>query len=277
MPAFLIVLLNILKYTGIVLGALLAFILILLLVLLVFPFSYRANGSYMNGDIDANGFITFLHLASFKFRYSDRFEGKFKILFFTHYLDEDKVKKEKSKKSKKKKEDSEPKNLLIEDYESDEYKKLRAEHSEEDFKTESKKIAHTEDDSNKKSKNDKIYVKIKKYLKILKTDEFKEAFSMVKEHAFKILKALLPRRFKVDAKVSFDDPSVTGEVLMIAGMLYPLFEDKVTVEGDFEAGPNIEVYGKVNGHFNLAYLLIHACKIYFNKNIRKIIKLFEGV
>lgn len=130
--------------------------------------------------------------------------------------------------------------------------------------------------SKKDFENPGFYDKIKKYIEIIESKRFKRAFEYSKDKILKLLKHILPKRFKIYGEVGFDDPSVTGQILVITSMLIPIVGDKINIRGNFEE-PVIDIRGNLKGRITLFKVLWTLAVLYFNKNIRKIIKMFREV
>ncbi len=130
--------------------------------------------------------------------------------------------------------------------------------------------------SKKDFENRSFYDKIKKYIEIIESKRFKRAFEYSKDKIFKLIKHILPRRFNIYGEVGFDDPSVTGQILVITSMLIPIVGDKINIRGNFEE-PVIDIEGKLKGRITIFKVLWTLAVLYFNKNIRKIIKMFREV
>lgn len=286
------VFLKILSLIFIVLLCLLGFILALLLLLLIVPVRYNGKGSIKEEDINFvfKADILF-HLVSLSYRYKDEEPLKIKFMFFK--LKKSKNKKDhKDKKSKEKTENDEGNSKENLDFDKEGF----SDETESDDRitdSESEKVNVTQTDSNKeaetedKEKEDRqkeaedlnktsVYDKIKKYLEIIKSDLFKRTFKRSKNKVKKIVKMILPRRFSVDGIIGFDDPSTTGSVLMVTSVLYPLIHKNIHICGDFE-NKVIDIKLKFKGHITLLILLITLGSLYFDKNIRKLIKLFREV
>lgn len=135
------------------------------------------------------------------------------------------------------------------------------------------KADKTKEKSNTKSS---FYDKLKAYIEILKSDLFKKTYKKVRKKIVRALVIVLPRNWHIDAIVGFDDPALTGKILAITGMLYPIISKHISVKGDFE-NEQINIACSLKGHFTLAIVLFTFLKLYFNKNIKKLIKLFKEV
>lgn len=119
-----------------------------------------------------------------------------------------------------------------------------------------------------------ISCKIAYYRDILEGEPFKRALSLCKGELLSIAKSLKPDQFEAQLVVGLADPASTGEVLAVCGMLYPLLGGHVDVAGDFE---NKRLEGRVfiKGKLRFFTFLRVALKIYFNRDIKKLIRLFK--
>ena len=115
---------------------------------------------------------------------------------------------------------------------------------------------------------------IQYYREVLLSDEFGRSFALCREQAGVVLKELKPDRVEVDLIVGTGDPASTGEVLAVCGMLYPVFGPKVRIAGDFERA-HLEGYVFIKGKIRAFTFLRVAWKLYRNKDIRTLIKLFK--
>ena len=115
---------------------------------------------------------------------------------------------------------------------------------------------------------------IQYYREVLLSDEFGRSFALCREQAGVVLKELKPDRVEVDLVVGTGDPASTGEVLAVCGMLYPVFGPKVRIAGDFERA-HLEGYVFIKGKIRAFTFLRVAWKLYRNKDIRTLIKLFK--
>ena len=79
-----------------------------------------------------------------------------------------------------------------------------------------------------------IWENIEYYTDILRSDTFKQAFSLCKDELFSIFSYIRPRKFQADLTIGMDDPAAMGKILSYYGMLYPLIGSCVNVIPDFE-------------------------------------------
>ena len=75
---------------------------------------------------------------------------------------------------------------------------------------------------------------IEHYIEIIKRNEVKQAFYVCKRRIWLLIKHILPKKMKVNAVYGFDDPSTTGYVLAVYGMLPSAIGKKIILHPDFE-------------------------------------------
>lgn len=119
-----------------------------------------------------------------------------------------------------------------------------------------------------------IWENIEYYTDILRSDTFKQAFLLCKDELFSIFSYIRPRKFQADLTIGMDDPAATGKILSYYGMLYPLIGSCVNVIPDFER-KRMEGTVFIKGKIRLFNFIKAALRIYFNKDIRKLLKLFK--
>ena len=109
---------------------------------------------------------------------------------------------------------------------------------------------------------------------VLTSEEGHSTLALVKRELGNLFKHITPRKFKLDLHFGFDDPSTTGQVMGIAGMLYPLWNYDITLCPDFEqkvmAG---KVY--IRGRIRVFTLIRIAWRVYFNKNLKKVLAMLK--
>lgn len=127
----------------------------------------------------------------------------------------------------------------------------------------------------------KIYDKIKEilhnikyYTEMIQSDSFQNAFRYSKNELWKLIKKLIPGKIKATLLVGTGDPASTGNILAIHGILYPLIGNHVVITPDFE-NKIVEGDFLVKGKITLFRILITALRIYFHKDIRRLIKEFK--
>lgn len=268
--------LHILLYIGLLLLGILVLCLFLIFLILFVPIFYKGNFKYENGT-DIYGIIKggwLFNLISFSLKYKDNPAFRTKVFGFTvnkkkkeEAFDdfvpdyEGEIKREENSLSKEEKED-----IKTEDSASDNV--FIKENNTNNEKDNLKK----EKDEKKESSNEGLITKIMKYIEIIKSETFKKAFSKNKTKIAKFLKRILPRKLKIEGSVGFEDPSVTGSVLAVTGMLYPLIGKYIRITGNFEK-EEILVKGNMKGRITIFSLIFTGLQIYLNKDIKKVIKM----
>ena len=282
------VLLTILKVIGIIILALIALVLLIVLMVLFIPVRYRGKIYFKKTpdiDLSVTWFFKFLNI-SLKFK--DELDISAKVAwFFTVFSnkedskDEQKIelgnkdafeketeeksllKKEKSaslkgdniKEVKEHKRDTE--NTLT--IKADELNKQEKKHSKAVKKAKDKKK-----DKKNKSLPEKILEKAKDIHYIITNDENRLIFMKMLEKVKKIIVHLLPKKIVGYFKFGFEYPSVTGQVLEILAVFYPLYKD------DFKIIPMfydeiIEVDISFKGRLRIFYAAYIGLLLWLNK------------
>lgn len=293
-------LLNILKIIGMILLCILGLILLLALLVLFVPIRYRLKAARRVQDdepIRVDVKVTWLlHLISASFRYPEAAYLKVKVLgisvFSTEKKEEDKAKTEKMQNTQDQAEPGqeeskiETKSETIIQKESDdvEFEKELEEklQEEEEIPTlikffqkllqKLKNIKYTILQICDKIKH--IVRNVRYYLAVIRSNCFQRAFLLCKEEVFSLIKSVLPRKIKGNFLVGTGDPASTAQVLAIHGMLYPFIGNHITITPDFE---NTIVEGDlfVKGRITVFKVLKTAIKVYFNRDVRKVLRLLK--
>lgn len=72
------------------------------------------------------------------------------------------------------------------------------------------------------------------YRGLLTEEESLKTVRLIRTHLIKLLSHVKPGRLSVNLTVGADDPSITGKVLAVNGMLYPWIGEAVCITPDFE-------------------------------------------
>lgn len=287
------VLLLILKILGIVLLVLLGILLALLLIVLFVPVRYQGSGYREEGDpvpVHVQLKVTWLlHLVRVSFIYPEEAFLKVKVLFFRILPAKEKKKKDSNKKEadgKKPKTDKKEAGSDVSDTASDQKISDEGNAAEEDGGDDRRTLSDFVRKlffaiRNIKYTIRKIYDKIKHiihniryYIKILQTESFKRAFVLCREQLLRLMKIVLPRKVSGTFTIGMEDPAATGQILSIYGILYPLIGDSITVIPDFEK-PVMEGSFRFKGKITAFTLIRIAAKIYFDKDLKRVICLFK--
>ena len=117
---------------------------------------------------------------------------------------------------------------------------------------------------------------IQYYHEVLDSDPFRQSLASCKRELSWLLKKMKPNKFEADFIVGMEDPATTGEILAVYGILYPLIGQHVRVVGDFDCEKtHIEGQLHIRGRMSVITFLRVAGRIYFNKDIKKLIKLLK--
>lgn len=296
------ILLTILKILGIILLVLLGIILTVILSVLFVPVRYRLDA---HRDLQEQAPVYaavkatwLLHLISVFFSYPDAAYVCVKLFGITLYRSdrEKKPKKTKKKKEPKKQENSEenPEENTVKSEETLEESTEPTESAEtadsdgfEDEETEEKptfkeffsklwdkikNIQYTITQICDKIKH--IVKNIKYYIKVIQSNTFKNAFSLCSGELFKLLKSIRPRKVKGKLLIGTGDPASTGQVLAIYGILYPFIGNHIDITPDFEQ-QIVEGELLVKGKITVFKALKMAVVIFFNKDVRRLLKLLK--
>lgn len=115
---------------------------------------------------------------------------------------------------------------------------------------------------------------IQYYREVLQSDAFQHSWELCKEQIGILLRTLKPDKFEADLIVGTGDPASTGEILAVYGMLYPFFGEHVRIAGDFDRA-HVEGHLFIKGKIRAFTFLRVAWKVYRNKDIRTLVKLFK--
>lgn len=287
------VLLLILKILGIVLLVFLGILLALLLIVLFVPVRYQGSGYREEGDpvpMHVQLKVTWLlHLVRVSFIYPEEAFLKVKVLFFQILPAKEKKKKASNKKEadgKKPKTDKKEVGSDVSDTASDQKISDEGNTAVEDGGDDRRTLLDFVRKlfsaiRNIKYTIRKIYDKInhiihniRYYIKILQTESFKKAFMLCREQLLRLMKIVLPRKVSGTFTIGMEDPAATGQILSIYGILYPLIGDSITVIPDFEK-PVMEGSFRFKGKITAFTLIRIAAKIYFDKDLKRVICLFK--
>lgn len=115
---------------------------------------------------------------------------------------------------------------------------------------------------------------IQYYLSILKSDAFSQAFGVCKHQIWELLRSIRPRKIKGSVLIGTGDPAGTGQIFAVYGILYPFLGSRIVVTPDFERKV-IAGEIRVKGKATVFHLVKAAWIIYFNKDLRHILKMFK--
>lgn len=120
----------------------------------------------------------------------------------------------------------------------------------------------------------KIWENIEYYLNVLQSDAFRQSFALCKNELGKVFSYIKPRKFQADLIIGMGEPASTAQILAYYGMLYPFIGNNVNIVPDFE-NKRMEGNVLIKGKIKLFTFLRAALHIYFNKDIKRLLKLFK--
>lgn len=296
------ILLGILKWLGIILLALLILILLIVLVVMLSPIRYRLQGekkeelcgtfgvSWLFGAVKVDGGYT----------PAEQLKLKVKVLWFTLMGGEEKPKKEKKPKKKKapkkeelkpdiqaaekkeepkaepKKEEAKPKvkQQRMEQKQPKTVRRVKLSEIEEKPPTEDTEIVLLDEDETfftgeeTAEKKGKIPPVVKEIWSI---EDKKGIFRALGKLLKRLMKGILPGDIFVKATVGTGDPTTTGYVLALAGMLTAKFGNDIQIKGDFTKAAAEDVEVAVKGRIVLSKLVWAVLAFVLTKPVRKAI------
>lgn len=280
------ILLGILKIAGILLGFLLGILLLILICLLFCPVVYQGGGEKNSDFIKGNLKISWLFRGiSLKIWYEESTHYSVRILGISTERLKGIFKGWAGKEEKK---ERQTKLTAVQDNSgADKKKEYTGQSAKEAIQNEMKKAEENPslDEQSKRKRIgktfqdfrltlEKICDKIKKAKKLLKSEQMKRT----KTWMFKEIKALIfhikPKKLQGNIRFGMEDPCLTGEILAVAGVFYPLYGEYFTIEPFFEEQileGEVFFRGRIYG----IYFALLAWRIFQNRDLRFIIKKFK--
>lgn len=298
------ILLLILKIIGITLLVVLG----ILLLILLFPVTYKISGQLDEKDyslkIKAGWLFSLLHF-SLNVEKKQDMKMKFRILGIpVNIFNREKKQKKKHKKEEKEGVASEkaaeelPKqniteNKRITDDEEQENANIRKEEispkeekresSDNGFLNKIKKLFLRIKNTIKriianikKTANDiqGMIDKVKHFKKVITSSVTKKAYRYAKKILNKLFKHIMPGKIKADINFGFEEPDLTGKTLGYIAVTASAFNvnmKRINIVPDFEKSV---LKGRIcmKGHIVVGIVLIYLMKLYFNKEIHYLVK-----
>ncbi len=274
------VVLFILKIIGIVILSIIGLLLLILLILLFVPIRYQIQ-SQKDEKLSASAKVSFLmHLLHIDIEYFDDINYKVRVFGFQIFPKKRNVSDKREKKRKPATQTTDtPTKPPQEQIEKFTNAKLESEHNREEHK-------NTETESRQKnkkkkftfrSKYDKIMKdikRIKKNISLIQQEKTKKAISKCKEQLIYVLKKILPRKMKGTISFGLDDPSLTGQIYGLYAMLYGVHHGKIIAIPYFDE--SVFKYNiQLKGHIRIYTVLIVFLKLYFDKDVKRLIRIFK--
>lgn len=141
------------------------------------------------------------------------------------------------------------------------------------------KIWHFPSDCIKKLKKIKLTFrticdKIKQCYTFLQMNTTKAAFRFIKGKVKLLLRHILPRKIWGNLTFGLDDPAVTGQILAVAGICYPVYKENLRITPVFDQ-KILEGELKLRGRICCGYLLLIGWQIFWNKDVKVTYQRFQ--
>lgn len=315
------IILEILKWIGIVLLTVLSLVILILLSVLFIPIRYKVKGQYEDEPDAAVTVSWFFHLIHFKIRFRKKLVWQVRI-FGILFMGSEKRKKIRKPKSQKDRSDAEVHKKDMQSTEQSEEPGFQAEtelskcaeileppnqpqtQKQPQIPMTSESDAEVTQPRKHRIKNffffirkiwskiihamrnirytmKKICDKIKQvhdhiayYHGVITGEEGQAVIRLIKTELGKLLLHIAPEKCRINVSFGFDDPATTGQIMAILGMIYPIWSYDISIHPDFE---NTLIKGNVyiRGRIRLFTLIRIAWKVYFNKNLKKVLVLLR--
>lgn len=269
------VLLRILSTIGIILLILIGILIALLLLVLFFPFVYKAR-IVKKEDLTASATVKWLFgLLTVPVEFAEKkLEWDVRIAGFSlkPLLNGDKKKKPKKKKKKAKKQPViMPGEKADKQVAKDAKAAAKAEIRIRQGKSrESRKIY--EEGENEGSFAERLKEKLISLYETAKIAvKVGQAYTAVRKKIFKIVRHVMPKKIRGMLHFGFEDPSATGKTLGMICAVYPVLPAELELVPDFEKAV-FECDLLIRGRIFLIYIVVMGLRIYFTKEVRAAIK-----
>ena len=301
----------ILKIIGILLLSIISLLLIIIALLLFVPIRYRIIANkFEDSDFYAEIKLTWLlHFINILIKYTDDLYYKVRVILIP-IKKSDNLKKHKNNSKKAKPDSNDTKSIDERENISD--KSVNEDISDNEISKDKEEIVSTsyldenDDDNIKFDENKGIIYKIRfvltkffeflfnikeklneayntvvnivkdidYYINALKDERNKKVISLCLSQASSIINNIKPKVFNGNLTIGIDDPYTMGQILSIYGILFPIIHDKITINPVYDKKV-IEGDLYIKGHISIFVLIRAAIKIYFNRDYKRMIKIFK--
>ena len=294
----LMIILAVLKWIGIILLGILALLTGILLLVLIWPITYHAEGSYQDKLLINARAGWFLGLLKIRLSYAEKLNISVRVSGIPIRSRSEKPSPDKQKTSHEPVSEPVEEEKPARDADKDAVTvKIPADH----YKSNTETNKHTQTDTQRsepdmddrlsllteklisffcriQDKYNNVDSKLRKlqkdldfYVRLIKKEEAQRLIQRFFRVTGRILTHIRPRRLHVTAYIGMEDPSVTGQILAIQGLLYPWIAEKVFIFPDFEE-EKIDVRFLISGHTVLGVLLICILNLVMNKDFLTVLR-----
>lgn len=301
----------ILKIIGIILLSIISLLLIIIALILFVPIRYRIIANkFEDSDFYAEIKLTWLlHFINILIKYTDDLYYKVRVILIP-IKKSDNLKKHKNNSKKTKPDFDDTKS--IDEGENISDKSVNEDISDNEISKDKEEIVSTsdldenDDDNIKFDENKGIIYKIRfvltkffeflfnikeklneayntvvnivkdidYYINALKDERNKKVISLCLSQASSIINNIKPKVFNGNLTIGIDEPYTMGQILSIYGILFPIIHDKITINPVYDKEV-IEGDLYIKGRISVFVLIRAAIKIYFNRDYKRMIKIFK--
>ena len=116
--------------------------------------------------------------------------------------------------------------------------------------------------------------KIRQWNTYLHSEQFRDAFRVIKDQGIPLLRHVLPRKAEGTVEFGMEDPADTGELLGAAAMFFALIPEDLRIVPDFTQR-KLEADVTLRGHMILLPVLVRTLRIFLNKNVKTLIRVIR--
>lgn len=301
----------ILKIIGIILLSIISLLLIIIALILFVPIRYRIIANkFEDSDFYAEIKLTWLlHFINILIKYTDDLYYRVRVILIP-IKKSDNLKKHKNNSKKTEPDPNDTKSIDERENISD--KSVNEDISDNEISKDKEEIVSTsdldenDDDNIKFDENKGIIYKIRfvltkffeflfnikeklneayntvvnivkdidYYINALKDERNKKVISLCLSQASSIINNIKPKIFNGNLTIGIDEPYTMGQILSIYGILFPIIHDKITINPVYDKEV-IEGDLYIKGRISVFVLIRAAIKIYFNRDYKRMIKIFK--
>ena len=118
--------------------------------------------------------------------------------------------------------------------------------------------------------------KIRLLIKLKNAETTELAYKSLKKYIKTIVRHIRPRVLKGNFTFGFEDPSITGELLGVFSLFYPVYKNDIKIIPYFDRSI-LEAEFRLKGHIQIIVFAITAIRLYTNKYIKKTIERWNRI
>ena len=118
------------------------------------------------------------------------------------------------------------------------------------------------------------YAKMKYVRATIESRCFEHAKQLLLNEVSRVIRSIMPRKTRIYVHYGAGDPARTADVMSYAGMIYPLFGERLTVVPDFEKEA-MDGYARIAGRIVLIVPLFSFLRLYLSRDVRRVYRRFR--